>query len=444
MNPGFARVPGVSLRAILILAILATMVPAAPCQLLTAQENVYLGCLDRKPGVLVLDSGTVLKGNTAGLQSDAGDELRLTGEMSSANLGSRKQQVLTISSYKVLFKIDPSGVRPRLGDPRGLVSIRNAKYGISMRLPKGWPASSKEITEQGKDWATINWPEGPDFVNQNGVVRVLTAEVPQQTYPQSNFYGGKLDVFVDPAIDTPGTCRQFAMTDATFGATDSANSAKPARTVNGIRYAQTSGVSVGGPLYVGEFHLHTFQNGYCYEFAVEFNENTGMGLDLSCTMQWLTSANETDLLTALLSRVSFARPEVSNAVRRPADPPRVTVLRESPLNPSGAPFSPPGSMFAISWTTRGADYVEVRYPCTGRLALYGVGTSVDDSMMSNPMNCGPVPGEAYPPNRSGVIEVNNRNRGTEAVALTVVPFRNGKAYPEGAKTITVSVAPHQP
>jgi hypothetical protein len=57
-----------------------------------------------------------------------------------------------------------------------------------------------------------------------------------------------------------------------------------------------------------EYHLRTFQNGFCYEFKFEFVELDGTGIDKPCLIQWLSRKNEQQLLDALLSRVSFVAP----------------------------------------------------------------------------------------------------------------------------------------
>ncbi len=434
MSREFLLIPGVSLRALLILAVVAGATRGAPCQTPTAHQDVYQGCLARKAGALVLnegdDGGTLLKGNTAGLASHIGDELSVTGEMITASEGSRTQQVLKVSSFQVLLRTNPRGAQVHTGDPSSWAGFRNAKYGIAMRFPKGWPMSAEPqgAVVQGQGLA------GPNFIYFHGIVNVLAGRVPAKAYPDSNFEGGRFDLFIAPSIADANTCLRFGDTD---------RSRTRLRIVRGIPYQEMVAVSAGGGSGEEVFIDHTFQHGYCYEFDLEFGAQ--YGLDLSCSVQSLSRANEKSLVTALLSQVSFPEPALPNRVQKPTGRPRVTALREAPLSPSEASqFSPVETVFAFSWTTKGADYVQVRYPCSADMAIYGASQGPDDPMVNDSMVCGPSPNGGYPPNGTGDLEVNNSSASAKPLALTVVPVRNGIACMKGAKTIIVNAPPHQP
>jgi len=409
----------VSLPLLLVLAVLAGAVRVAPCQMPTTQDNVFQGCLASKSGALVLndgegDAGALLKGNTAGLASHIGDELSVTGEMSTAPQGSATQKVLTVSSYTVLFTTNPNGVQPQTSAPGDWTSFRSAKFGAGVQFPKGW---SRPANEEVDVWS--------NFVTQQGVQTLVVRDVPKTTYPGSNFLGGHFALYVAPSIQDAGACRQFETTD---GGTSR-------QTVNGISWAEAK--STDAAMTDGEivYAAHTFRNGYCYELALEFDEANGNGRDLMCTTQWLTSANEHKLLTALLSQVSFAEPRVRNAIRQAPGLPTVTTFREFPLSGRAA------TRIGISWTTRGTDYVQLRRPCVH--GLYAAGTSAPgmETTLSSALTCGPVTHSNYPPNGSGAILLSNFNAKAVPFVLTLVPFRGGKACLKGAKTITVNTPP---
>ena len=296
---------------LLSLAVAAVLVRVAPCQMPTAQDDVFQGCVARRSGALVLndgegDAGSLLKGNTAGLASHIGDELSVTGEMSTVGQGSAAQQVLTVSSYTVLFRTNPNGVQPRLGDPGTWVSFRSAKFGAGVRYPKEWSMSANEEVDV---WS--------NFVTQEGAEMLLVRDVPQAAYPGSNFLGGQFALYVDPSVQDAGACRQFSSTD--WGTSR--------ETVNGMSWAEAKSTDAAATDGEIVYAAHTFRNGYCYEVALEFDEANGNGWDLLCTTQWLTRANEHKLLTALLSQVSLAEPQVRNAIRQAPGLPVVTTLR---------------------------------------------------------------------------------------------------------------------
>lgn len=423
----------VSLPLLLVLTMVAGAIGVAPCQQASSMDTEQ-GCLGRKSGAFVLNDGqgdawALLKGNTAGLAPYVGDEVSVTGESGPVNPGTGLQESLTVSTFRVLLKPNPHGAQLRVDDPRNWAPFRNAKYGLTVRFPKGWSISEKQGAEALEDGLVE-----PNFIYFHGIVNVWGGTVPREAYPDSNFEGGRLAVFIAPSIADANTCLRF-------GDTEGARS--KLRILRGIPYRETVTVSAGGGSGEEVFVDHTFQHGYCYEFDLEFGAQYGM--DLTCSVQQLNRANEQNLVTALLSQVSFPRPAVANPVHPPTGKPTVTTLRELPLSPSEASqFSSAENPFALSWTSTGADYVQVRYPCSANVAIYGASQGPDDPMVNDPMVCGPSPNGGYPPNGTGDLEVNNVSTSAEPLTLTVVPVRNGIAYLKGAKTITVNVPPHQP
>ena len=423
----------VSLPLLLVLAMVAGAIRVAPCQQDSSMDTER-GCLARKSGAFVLDNGggdawALLKGNTAGLAPYVGDEVSVTGESGPVNPGTGLQESLTVSTFRVLLKPNPHGAQLHIDDPRKWADLRNAKYGLTVRFPKAWPISEKQDAE-----ATEDGLGEPSFVYFHGIVNVMGGTVPRRAYPDSNFEGGRLAVFVAPSIADASTCLRFG---------DTGGSKTRLRFVRGIPYRETVTVSAGGGSGEDLYVDHTFQHGYCYEFDLEFGAQYGM--DLICSVEMLSGANEQKLVTAVLSQVSFSKPAVANPVHPPTGTPTVTTLRELPLSPSEASQFPPAeTVFALSWTAKGADYVQVRYPCSANMAIYGASQGPDDPMVNDSMVCGPSPNGGYPPNGTGDIEVNNTGASAMPLALTVVPVRNGKAYLKGAKTIIVNAPPRQP
>jgi hypothetical protein len=398
-------------------ALFVGLAGTALCQNKAAKTRTVEGCLSESAGRFVLDNGfgqekRLLEGNIAGLASHVGDELRVTGEVHAATKGSAVGEALAVSSYSTVLKKQPGGVQPRMGNSRNWSTFRSAKFGVSMKYPSKW------TMQAGDSQVTVS----SNVVNDKGIEFLHTGDVPEDAYPGSNFVGGRFALVVDAAIENAGSCRQFAMTESP---------ATSLRTTNGVAYTEAETSDVGMGTEHTTYSLHTFQNGYCYEIVLELDEMDGTGMDLACSIQWLTRKNEQRLLKALVSQVSFAAPEMKNAVRRePGLRPTVTSLRASPVN------APVGTQIEVSWSTEGADYVQVRYSCTRRLDVTGAGT-----MFPGYMKCGPVTDTNYPPSGTGKILLLNSNAGTVPFVLTAEPFQNGVVYSKGAKTITVNVPP---
>jgi hypothetical protein len=243
--------------------------------------------------------------------------------------------------------------------------------------------------------------------------------IPREVYRGSNFVGGYFGVAVDPTIRSEGTCRHFGST--TPGYTLS-------KTLGGIRYAQTQIVGAGMGKADIVYHMHTFQNGFCYEFTVEFDEADGTGLEASfCTMQWLVKDNEQKLLDSLVSQVTFLTPEKKNAAKGvPAQRPVVTSLEQSQ--------DWPGTPTFVSWSTEGADYVQLQFPCINEQVVVS-------SLGGAGMKCGGQPDRNFPPNGSETLVLTNFNRDSVRLVLTVEPFSDGVEYHGGSKTITIEIAP---
>jgi hypothetical protein len=256
-------------------------------------------------------------------------------------------------------------------------------------------------------------------VNPTGIQTLNIWSVPRDVYSGSNFKGGAFEISIDSTIRSEGTCRQFAAT--TPGYTFS-------KIFGGIRYAQTQIDGVGMGTADTVYHLHTFQNGYCYEFAFEFDEADGTGMELSfCAIQWLSNDNERKLLDSLLSQVSFVAPEVKNAARSlPVQQPLVTSLKHSLSSEE------PATQIAVTWSTEGADYVQLRYPCIERVFVGGDAGSE--------MKCS-VPDRNFPASGTETVLATNFNSRSVRLVLTVEPFSDGEEYHRGSKSIILDIAP---
>jgi hypothetical protein len=398
-----------SANALFVSALVAGLVRVAPCQSDLPDSTPVIGCLSERSGKLILTDGDghsyPLDGHTAELKAHVGDELRVTGQLHPVD----DEYALEVASFRTILRKNPAGVQPRLGDPRNWSTFTDKSLGVVVRHPKTFLKLDEEP-------CCIR----SNFVNPTGIRTLHIWSIPSEVYPGSNFGSGALEVTVDPTIRSEGTCRQFGL--ATPGYTIS-------KTLSGTRYAQTQIDGVGMGIAHIEYHLHTFQNGFCYEFNFDFAEADGTGMETSfCSIQWLSKDNEQKLLDSLLSQVSFVAPEMRNAPRGlPARKPLVTSLEQSLLSEK------PATEIAVSWSTDGADYVQLQYPCTEGLFVSEWGGSE--------MKCGVPTDRNSPPNGSATLLLINFNSSSVRLVLTVEPFSDGVESHRGSKTITLEIAP---
>lgn len=255
------------------------------------------GCLAEQSGKLDLTDkdGNVyhLIGHAVELGKHVGDELDVRGTgpapLSRSAEGGAPEATLHVTSWTVLFHPSTEGMHPVVSKIRDWREYSNATYGVNVRVPQSFQA-------QEEPDALL----APNFVEDGGVVELLTVNIPRDVYLDTNFVGGQFSVFVNPKIRNARTCRQFS----TFWPPHTLS-----RTVRGILYAQTLDIGVATGTEYAKYSLHTYQNGMCYEFAFAMGEeNPGMQ-SLPCTVNALGEKQEKELMDVLLTRVSFYKPE---------------------------------------------------------------------------------------------------------------------------------------
>jgi hypothetical protein len=398
-------------NALFVSALLAGLAGVAPCQSDLPESTLVVGCLSEASGKLRLtekDGGSyLLEGHTAELRAHIAEEVSVRGRIGDSSRESGDDEPFRVVSFTTVLRKNPAGVQPQLGDPGDWSTFTDKSFGVVVRHPKTF---LQQDGEPGSLWS--------NFVDPTGILTLQAWSIPREVYSGSNFVGGTFGVAVDPTIRSEGTCRQFGSTTPGYTLP---------RTLDGIRYAQTQIVGTGMGKADIVYHLHTFQNGFCYEFTVEFDEADGTGMEpFSCTIQWLAKYNEQKLLDSLLLQVSFVAPDRRNAATGvPAQRPVVTSLEQS--QDSEIPT-------VVSWSTEGADYVEMQFPCLDQQVVVSDSTSAS-------MKCGGPTDRNFPPNGSEKLFLTNLNSHSVRLVLTVEPFSDGVEYHGGSKTITIEIAP---
>lgn len=323
-----------------------------------------------------------------------------------------------MTGVEVLLHVNPKGIRPLLGGLDTWPGYTNAEYGVRLRYPATFVGDAKW------EYATMQ----SNFAGQEppSSVQLFSASIPQNVYPDSNFVDGGFAVWIDTNIHAAGTCGQFREFMPQYTSS---------MTVAGTHYAYTSTGFVATGTAASAYTFHTFHNGLCYEFAFAFAEADGTGIELKCATQWMSEDNSFELMNAVLSQVSFSTPEfkaVPVASPNKGQVPAVVSFEHSPLDFNGI-----STNIKVSWKTRDADYVQLRYHCVKNLLAGPFNTNFGTP------DCGKN-WTNFPPDGSIPIMIDNFNSEPLPLVLTIEPFLNGIGYPKQAKTISIPAAPQGP
>jgi len=373
------------------------------------------GCLVEKDGTFLLqgdDFRYYLKGHESELAGHDGDEVRVTGTMALPQRlppsGSCPVPTIQVKTVQILHDNNPAGRTPVLGPESGWKTLLSPLFGLRFRVPQ---------TFTNLDPQRLSWDQ--NFVTSERVEELASFAFPSSTYPGTNFLDGTFAVAVNPNIHSEGTCREFREFMPKWTSV---------RTIHGVTFAETIRGGAAGPL-SSEFHfLHVYRHGLCYEFSFDFNGSNSTGwVKPICSVQWIYIQNERQLIDAVLSTVRFVKPQFQRAELvnpRPTQPPTVKSFTETPVASNIA------QKVRVAWTTEGADYVQLRWPCIKNVYVSGAGWS-----------CGSRPDRNFPPEGHVTLLLSNSSKGPVSFGFSILPFRAGVAYPKQSRTLTLDVKP---
>ena len=209
---------------------------------------------------------------------------------------------------------------------------RNASYGVEFAHPHSMtsaPAPDQSVQA--------------NFVTDKDTETVSTFTIPGKTYPGANLNGGSFTILVNRDITNRESCLQVGIP----GPQD-----LPASLF----------VGAGMGTWYGDHYFHIFQNGLCYELAFELVEYNAHNAPAACNVPLLSQQDDQNLIKPLIASVSFFRPAVLPIrVSGPHSTHRVTEFTASfQTNDDGTNRG----QIAFSWSTEGADYVELSCSCT--------------------------------------------------------------------------------
>lgn len=406
-------------------------------------EKIALrGCLGRSGEYFSLATATaegwfVLSGQTSQLEKYIGRELTLEG--------GRGEDI----PMEGFFKPFPSFNVDRIIE---VFEIRIPKLNASFSSTSAWHTERSE--RYGVEFAhpgtmdAMQASESPlhsNFVTEEGAIAVSGFGIPGEAYLGTNLRGGFFAIFVNPNITNRPSCMQFAQPG-------NRNPASSPFVVGKLRYEEIvrGGAAMGA--WDSEYYFHIFQNGVCYELAVELDEFSAHTADTGCNIPLLSPVDELNLIRPLIASVSFFRPKVLSlpAVDHYAMP-QVTEFTASSQTADDVTNR---GLITFSWTTQDADYVEFTYTCVDPSQAEEVGVfSVMISEDGPNRYCQNTPSfEKYSaghfyrsPNASTNIGFGYFNHDDPtSVVVTITPFSHGVAFPASSKSLTVLVNPYNP
>jgi hypothetical protein len=375
------------------------------------------GCLEEKAGTIrIYAEGSLynLIGHEKELAGHDDDEVRVTGTMvlpqGSAAIHSTRIPTIKVKTVEILHDNDPAGRAPSLGPVAGWQTIISPLYGLRFRVPQ-------TFTDSKPYFFSIS----ANYVDPEGTKTLGSFAFPRETYENTNFGGGGFAVFVNPRIHSESACSAFRDFRPKF--TSSV-------TVRGIRFAHTVLGSGGMGREEIEHNFHIYRNGLCYELNFDFIESNSTGWDFPfCAVQWIYRQNERQLTDALLSAVRFVKPgyqPVEPVKPRATGPPTVTSFTQTPVPDRNV------QTVRFTWSTEGADYVQIHFPLVRNITVLGDGFYFYDQNNHN-----------FPPSGHADVLLGNHSKAPFPLQFSVEPFRAGVAYSKQSTTITVTLNPRR-
>ncbi len=372
------------------------------------------------------DGGTyLLTGDTSLVKGYEDKEILLQGIEDDS---SQPSPSFHATKIKKVFE-QPKRLRAAFTDYARWHSETNHSYGVTFSHPEN--VSSLPSDE-------LYMLEPTNFASVDGAITLSMFEIPQDIYPGTNFIGGRFAIRASTVITNAESCSEF-------GLSEPENHSR--FTVGGVNYSGTRGVDGGLGTGEIEYAFHTFQNGLCYEVAVEITESWAWGAP-ACGMAKLDNADEMRLIEPILAGVSYIPPTIKVA---PDHPQAVPVVTSFTASERVADDSTNGGAITFSWTTEETDYVEFSYHCS----RVGPGVLIlEDSGRTPRENASDASRAPFLVNRSPdsslkVDFINSVGYGDDedvpiSVVVTVTPFSHGKEYANSRRSIAIEVEPASP
>jgi hypothetical protein len=387
-----------------------------------ADEVTVGGCLYGGRGNFNLvnaDDSFELRGDLSALNKYLGDEVQVRGKQE----GSDHRLSIIVSGVTLAFKAPQVELSKTISDPGNWHFQTNELYGIRFALP----IVPENATGGGSAFA--------NFVAETGTITLGELPIPGEIYPGTGFVGGNFLLSVNPEIKNRQSCEKFGASEPRFLSHSN---------FGGTQYTKLMvGDAAMGTSYE-ELYFHTFQNGICYEVAFRFGETNTANQDFGCRVP---RHGDTDLvLKEFMRRISYLPPATVHSPENSSGTPKVTSFTTSSAIVNGVNDR---GVAELSWTTEGADYVELSYHCSN----FALGVVIAEQGGAGGRNCEndpkPITRQTqqlnHPPNSEVEVGLANFHQlDPISIVVTITPFSHGAPYPTARKSITISVVPFNP
>jgi hypothetical protein len=141
-----------------------------------------------------------------------------------------------------------------------LAEYHDSDYGVSFRYPRNFALMEQSRADSSD--SSVAEAQQNLAASQLGSVLVATVSMPADSYPNTNFRGGTLQLLANPEA-TPEICRTFAASDPDGHGTTGTIS------VRGINFDWHDRGSAGGGTGYDNREYAGFSAGVCYVFRIE-------------------------------------------------------------------------------------------------------------------------------------------------------------------------------
>ena len=219
-----------------------------------------------------------LTGDTSRLD-DLGPYVRISGTFLPGK-GNDPDGTIKVETVKELSVPDAT-LTPSIGRTSSWRKYRDSANGVAYSLPDAFPRTESLLQE-------------PHFVGHTKVATLAGFQIPNDAWGASDFAGGSFAIYVTSEIANAANCDKFGQSDPD----DEVSS----ESIHGVEYSHLLQSSIP-PEEID--YYHTFENGRCYEIAMNFDFYGTGDFDLGCAF---TAMDPKSLTKLVLPRISFFRP----------------------------------------------------------------------------------------------------------------------------------------
>ncbi|WP_422298721.1 hypothetical protein [Candidatus Binatus sp.] len=222
-----------------------------------------------------------LAGDTSKLDN-LGPLVRISGTFLPNGMGKHPVGTIKVETVTELSAGDAT-LNPSIGRTSSWRKYRDSANGVAYSLPDAFPRTDLCCP-----------PQGPNFVGHTNTATLAGFLVPNDSWGASDFAAGSFAIYVTPEITNAADCYKFGQSYPD----DKVSS----ESISGVRYSHL--LQSGIPPEEIDLY-HAFENGRCYEIAMDFTFYRMGGFDLGCAF---SAVDPNSLIKLVLPQISFYKP----------------------------------------------------------------------------------------------------------------------------------------